>query len=79
MERKWAYDKLCETCDYGDHRCYFCGDAMDHEGWDAGGNEHTVAFCRPDLVEHEVGELCTWPWKNECYWDHERNELKPSA
>lgn len=64
----------CELCDLGSHHCHFCGSDLDHETYDTDGNHHTTAFCRPDLVEHPLGELCTYPgdW---CYWDHNANKL----
>lgn len=67
----------CDQCNYVTHRCHFCGEDLDHFGVDSGRNFHTVAFCRPDLVEHEPGELCTWPYKGMCYWDHDNNRLMP--
>jgi hypothetical protein len=82
---KWYED--CEDCNYANHRCYFCGEYLSHDGYDPQGNLHDVAFCRPDLVEHEPGPLCTWPDDPElneyrepwCYWDHENNRLKEKA
>lgn len=79
--------ETCEKCNYADHRCYFCGSDLDHVGYDTDGNNHTVEFCRPDLVEHVAGPLCTWPATGDaetdallgrpnCYWDHEKNVLK---
>lgn len=53
----------CEACNYDKHFCHFCGDPLNHNGY---GNEkgekvrHYLSDCRPDLVEHEPGELCTW-------------------
>lgn len=63
--------------------CYFCGTETDMAGYEYSGARHLVDDCRPDLVEHEPGPLCTWPDDPEsneyrkpgCYWDHERNEL----
>lgn len=69
---KW---RECEACNYQTHRCHFCGEDLDHESFDTEGNHHTAQFCRPDLFEHEPGELCTWPGR-DCYWDHENNRLK---
>jgi hypothetical protein len=68
------YYEVCEACNYGTHKCYFCGEELTHDNYDYSDNHHTVAFCRPDLVEHEVGELCTRPgeW---CYWNHDENTL----
>lgn len=84
-KHEWVNEwKTCENCNYCNHRCYFCGEDLDHVGHDPKGNDHTVAFCRPDLVEHEPGPLCTWPDDPEangyrepwCYWDHEANRLR---
>lgn len=83
------YYEICDACNYDMHRCYFCGEPLSHDGWDFEGNLHDVAFCRPDLVEHEPGPLCTRPatgdleldaslGRPDCYWDHERGELKPA-
>ena len=41
------------------HNCHFCGDYVS-DGKDSKGNRHWLSDCRPDLVEHEIGELCTW-------------------
>ena len=76
--------QTCDSCNYGLHRCHLCGEDLDHEGWDSGGNEHTTAYCRPDLVEHDPGPLCTWPDDPEaneyrvtwCFWDHEKGRLR---
>lgn len=93
-KHKWVSEyETCDYCNYGKHTCHFCGEYLDHEGWDGGGNHHTVAFCRPDLVEHEEGPLCTWPlitepgyeYLNEkmnrpgCYWDHENHRLRDNG
>lgn len=53
--------ETCDKCNYQDHRCHFCGEDLDHESFDPKGQRHWLSDCRPDLVEHEVGELCTWP------------------
>jgi hypothetical protein len=47
------------------HQCHFCGtyvrEGYEHD-FDERGNRkrHWLSDCRPDLVEHEIGELCTW-------------------
>ena len=41
------------------HQCHFCGEYVT-EGIGADGERHWLSDCRPDLVEHEVGPLCTW-------------------
>lgn len=51
------------------HQCHFCGtwidEGLDHDynAFDDEGNRkrHWLSDCRPDLVEHEIGPLCTWP------------------
>ena len=82
---KWISEyETCAYCDRGGHACYFCGTDLDHTGHESGGIDHTVEYCRPDLVEHDAGPLCTWPDDPEaneyrdpwCYWDHENNKLK---
>lgn len=42
------------------HHCHFCGELVAH-GYDGNGQRHWLSDCRPDLVEHEPGPLCTWP------------------
>lgn len=42
------------------HRCHFCGTEINN-GVEVGGRRHWLSDCRPDLVEHEEGELCTAP------------------
>lgn len=48
--------------DLGDgwHTCHFCGDAV-KDGVGTDGKRHHLSDCRPDLVQHEPGPLCTWP------------------
>lgn len=41
------------------HNCHFCGELVKH-GHDSEGKRHYLSDCRPDLVEHEPGETCTW-------------------
>lgn len=53
------------------HPCHFCGTET-KDGKDYQGNSHLLQDCRPDLVEHEIGDLCTWPYldltdKRRCY------------
>lgn len=44
------------------HQCHFCGDYV-KDGKDSKGNRHWLSDCRPDLVEHEIGDTCTWAFK----------------
>ena len=88
MAHEWVNKyETCQDCNYDKHVCHFCGEPLDHEGYDPAGNLHDVKFCRPDLVEHEEGSLCTWPSTGDkeldiklgrpnCYWDHVNNKLK---
>lgn len=72
--------------DDGNHTCHFCGTELNREGYELGdlSKRHWTEDCRPDLVEHEPGPLCTWPDDPEankyrepwCYWDHEKGELR---
>lgn len=59
------------------HQCHFCGT------WVSGGFEHDVdcfnedgtrkrhwlSDCRPDLVQHDIGPLCTWPLTGDAELD----------
>ena len=61
------------------HRCHFCGDYVANgrdyvaNGIGIDGKRHWLSDCRPDLVEHEIGPLCTWhgqrghPEAKDCY------------
>lgn len=55
----------CDACNYDTHTCHFCGAGLDHESYEAQGGglyeRHWLSDCRPDLVAHEPGPLCTWP------------------
>lgn len=76
--------ELCYSCNYDMHECNWCGEGLTHSLHDSDGEYHDTAYCRPDLVDHEPGDLCTWPDKPEmnkyrepgCYWDHEKGELR---
>lgn len=41
------------------HNCHFCGEYV-LDGLDPNGERHWLSDCRPDLVEHEPGPVCTW-------------------
>lgn len=43
----------------GWHLCHFCGTYV-RDGYEYTGDRHWLSDCRPDLVEHEPGETCTW-------------------
>lgn len=44
------------------HQCHFCGtDVKDGYEDTAHTRRHWLSDCRPDLVPHEPGDLCTWP------------------
>ena len=47
------------------HTCHFCGEDINKEGYDPKGERHFLSDCRPDLVEHEIGDTCTWSYKRE--------------
>lgn len=44
----------------GWHSCHFCGTYVNKDGYEHSGKRHYLSDCRPDLVEHEIGETCTW-------------------
>lgn len=41
------------------HPCHFCGTEV-KDGKEYNGARHFLSDCRPDLVQHEIGPLCTW-------------------
>lgn len=45
------------------HQCHFCGDYVNKEGKEPDGTRHFLSDCRPDLVEHEIGDTCTWAYR----------------
>ena len=47
------------------HQCHFCGEYVNKEGFNYKGERHYLSDCRPDLVEHEIGEICTWAFRRE--------------
>lgn len=52
------------------HGCHFCGTTV-RGGYEVDGTRHWLSDCRPDLTEHEPGELCTWFPARGCYAPHE--------
>lgn len=44
------------------HQCHFCGTYV-KDGKESNGERHWLSDCRPDLVEHEIGEKCTWSYR----------------
>jgi hypothetical protein len=57
------------------HQCHFCGTAV-NEGYESNGNRHFLSDCRRDLVEHEIGDVCTWSYRRLPEFKDER-ECKP--
>ncbi len=60
------YCKWDEWSEVEPHHCHFCGEYVIH-GYERNGKRHYLSDCRPDLVKHEIGELCTWPYEDDCY------------
>jgi hypothetical protein len=65
-------------------QCHFCGEYV-KDGKESDGKRHWLSDCRPDLIEHEIGDTCTWAYmrkeenfreENACYayQNHETNE-----
>jgi hypothetical protein len=68
-------DEYLKNAEY--HQCHFCGTYV-YEGWETNHKRHYLSDCRPDLVQHELGPLCTWPYhlgidKDRCYAYQDRN------
>lgn len=71
--KKFGVRLQAEETDKG-NTCHFCGTFVVN-GYEIGPNRrnrHWLSDCRPDLVEHEPGELCTWHNANiehrpDCY------------
>ncbi len=56
----------------GWHTCHFCGtEVKDGYEDEAKTRRHWLSDCRPDLVKHEIGELCTWAYL--------RTEINPNT
>lgn len=51
------------TTDDDWHTCHFCGANVNKKGYEHDGNRHFLSDCRPDLVEHEIGDTCTWAYR----------------
>lgn len=74
-EKFGACWNCCEACNHDTHRCHFCGTDLTHNSYEHGSSvdaplkRHWLSDCRPDLLPHEPGELCTsTTW---CYGNHE--------
>jgi len=61
----------------GWHQCHFCGQDVDKDGYEdsAHTKRHFLSDCRPDLVEHEIGPICTWPLITEPGYEYLNEEL----
>jgi hypothetical protein len=48
----------CESCNYDNHKCHFCGTELYHDSYedDAKAKRHFLSDCRPDLIEERVYE-----------------------
>lgn len=44
------------------HQCHFCGTDI-KDGKEYNGKRHWLSDCRPDLVEHEISDTCTWAFR----------------
>jgi hypothetical protein len=50
--------------------CHFCGEDVKDGIGASDGKRHWLSDCRPDLVEHEIGPICTWSYTDKypnCY------------
>lgn len=46
------------------NQCHFCGTEV-KDGKESNGKRHYLSDCRPDLVQHEIGNTCTWAYRRE--------------
>lgn len=58
------------------HTCHFCGTEINKEGYEYNGSRHFLSDCRPDLVEHEIGDDCTWAFRRKDIEDRYNNIIK---
>ena len=47
------------------HTCHFCGTEISKDGKEYDGTRHYLSDCRPDLVQHEIGDTCTWAYRRK--------------
>lgn len=79
-EKHGACYMCCDRCNYDMHQCHFCGTGLTHDSYEdsAKTRRHWLSDCRPDLLPHEPGPLCTWGHRDpsECYGDHVSNKFE---
>lgn len=73
-EIEGACYKCCDRCNYQSHHCHFCGTDLSHDSFEyvydketkvTSKVRHWLSDCRPDLVYHEPGPICTWSFRTE--------------
>lgn len=47
------------------HQCHFCGEWVKDGVSTENGSSHLLSDCRPDLVSHPAGPLCTWAYRRD--------------
>ncbi len=58
------------------HTCHFCGTYVKDGYEDAAKTKrHWLSDCRPDLVEHEIGDLCTWSYRRQYFTKPDRQGI----
>lgn len=57
------------------HHCFFCGEYV-HSGLEFNGTRHHLSDCRPDLVDHEIGEICTWAFRRNPEFKRMKDETE---
>lgn len=60
----------------GWHTCHFCGENVNKEGYTFKNERHFLSDCRPDLVEHEIGETCTWSFRRKPEFKRMKDETE---
>jgi len=59
------------------HNWHFCGDRVDKEGYTFEKERHFLSDCRPDLVEHEIGDTCTWDYRRKPIGNEQNSNVIP--
>lgn len=64
-----------EPTSFDYHTCHFCGTLVNN-GHTPNGERHYLSDCRPDLVKHEIGEICTWAFRRKPEFIRMKNETE---
>lgn len=68
---EWNAEKAKHPCKddnahiMGWSECHFCGTTTCTNGYEWNDKRHWLSDCRPDLVEHAIGDKCTWFYRRK--------------